>query len=166
MFPLAALARDRSLAARIVESHDADRRSIVDRIKRWTNPALRASIEAGISSEELAAISGTTGKSTSVFDYAKLADMEEWYLTIYMLLSFSAHSKLSDLDRHIVVNSEGVPTEFQNEPDISKQDAVWGWGIEVQTIAMRSVGTIFAKHVSDVEILRSRLAKLAEPFAR
>jgi hypothetical protein len=122
LFSLAALAKNQSLASSLLASHDADRRTLVDRIRRWKNPALRASIAAELSEADLAAMANGAGKATNVYELAKAGDMEEWYLTLYTLLSFAAHSKVSDLDRHVVVNHDGEPIEFQNEPDISNQE--------------------------------------------
>ncbi|MCW5604686.1 MAG: hypothetical protein KIT18_09095, partial [Burkholderiales bacterium] len=115
LFPLAALTKDRSLASKLLASHNADRRTLVDRIQRWQNPVLRASIDSKLSEADLAAIASGTGKAINIYELAKVADMEDWYLTLYTLLSFAAHSKVSDLDRHVVVNEDGEPIEFQNE---------------------------------------------------
>jgi len=162
LFPLAALAKDRSLASSLLASHNADRRTLVDRIRRWKNPALRASIDSQLSEVDLAAMASGAGKATNVYELAKVADMEDWYLTLYTLLSFAAHSKVSNLDRHVVLNDDGEPIEFQNEPDISNQEPVWAWGIEVQLAAMRSVAAIFSLEVEEFEALRKRLGELAE----
>ena len=81
LFPLAALAKDRSLAPSLLTSHDADRRTLVDRIRRW-NPALRASIDSRLSEAELSAMASGAGKATNVYELAKVADMEDWYLTL------------------------------------------------------------------------------------
>jgi O-glycosyl hydrolase len=88
--------------------------------------------------------------------------MEDWYLTLYTLLSFAAHTKVSDLARHVVLDANGDAVEFQNEPDISNQEAVWAWAIEVQLAAMRSVSAIFSLECEVIESLSQRLRELAE----
>lgn len=160
LFSLAAVAKDRSIASSLLASHDADRRTLADRIQRWKNPALRASIAAELPEADLAAMASAVAKATNVYELAKAGDMEDWYLTLYTLLSFSAHSKVSDLDRHVVVNDEGEPIEFQNEPDISNQETVWAWGIDIQLASMRSTAALFSVEVEELEALRKRLEKL------
>lgn len=160
LFPLAAIAKDATLAPALLASHDADRRTLVDRIRRWKDPALRASIDSKVTEAELSAMSAGTGKPTNVYELAKAADMEDWYLTLYTLLSFAAHAKVSDLDRHVVLDETGEATEFQNEPDTSDQGTVWAWVGEVQLAAMRSIASLFSLDANDLESLRERLEKL------
>lgn len=162
LFPLAALAKNPNVASAIVASHDADRRTLVDRIRRWKSPELRASIESKLSEAELDEMSKGPGKATNIYELAKMADMEDWYLTLYSLLSFAAHAKVSDLDSHVVTDVNGDPLEFRNEPDILAQDAEWAWVTEVQLAAMRSVATIFSLDCRLIEPLAQRLHELAE----
>lgn len=162
LFQLAALAKDRTIAPSLVASHDADLRTLADRIRRLRDPALRASIDSQLSEADLSAMSAGTGKSLNIYELAKLAEMEDWYLTIYTLLSFAAHSKVSDLDRHVVVGDDGEPSEFQNEPVSSGHASAWSWGVEVQLAAMRSVAALFRLEVPELEVLRKRLVDLPE----
>lgn len=162
LFPLAAIAKQSTVASSWIASHDADRKTIVDRIRRWKDPALRASIDSMVSEAELDAMSKGSGKAISLYEIAKLADMEDWYLTLYMLLSFAAHAKVSDLDSHVVLDANGDVVEFQNEPDISNQEIVWAWATEVQLAAMRSVSVIFLLDCQAIDSLSQRLRELAE----
>jgi len=107
-------------------------------------------------------MSAGTGKPINIYELAKLAEMEDWYLTIYTLLSFAAHSKVSDLDRHVVVGDDGEPIEFQNEPVTSGQASMWAWEVEVQLAAMRSVAAVFSLEVQELEALSKRLVDLPE----
>jgi hypothetical protein len=134
---------------------------VVDRIRRWKDPALRASIDSKISEAELDAMSKGSGKAMNLYELAKLADMEDWYLTLYTLLSFAAHTKVSDLDRHVVLDAKGETIEFQNEPDTSNQEAVWAWTTEVQLAAMRSASAIFSLDCRVIDSLSQRLRELA-----
>ena len=162
LFPLSAIGKQPDVASSLIASHDADRRTVADRIRRWKDPALRASIDSKVSEAELDAMSKGSGKPINVYELAKLADMEDWYLTLYTLLSFAAHTKVSDLDRHVLLDANGNAVEFQNEPDTSNQEAVWAWAIEVQLAAMRSVSVIFSLDCEVIESLSQRLRELAE----
>jgi hypothetical protein len=160
LFQLAALAKDGTIAPGLLASHDADKRTLVDRIKRWRDPALRASIDSQLSEQDLLAMSRGIGKPVNIYELAKFAEMEDWYLTIYTLLSFAAHSKVSDLDRHVVVDDDRTPIEFKNEPDTEDQASVWAWIVEVLLAAMRSVAALFSLQVPELEALGKSLADL------
>ena len=162
LFQLAALAEDPRIAPSLLASHDADRRTLADRIRRWRDPALRASMDSQLSEADLSAMSAGTGKPINIYKFAELAGMEDWYLTIYTLLSFAAHSKVSDLDSHVVVGGDGEPIEFQNEPVSSGQASIWSWEVEVQLAAMRSVAAVFSLEVHELEALGKRLVDLPE----
>ena len=107
-------------------------------------------------------MSAGTGKPVNIYELAKLAEMEDWYLSIYTLLSFAAHSKVSDLNCHVVVGVDGEPLEFQNEPVTSGQASVWAWVVEVQLAAMRSVAALFSLEAHELEALSKRLVDLPE----
>lgn len=162
LFPLVAITKDSSIASAFVASHDADRLILVDRIRRWKDPALRASIDSKVTEAELDAMSKGTGKPINLYELAKIAEMEDWYLTLYTLLSFAAHAKVSDLDRHVVLDENGDTTGFQNEPDILDQETVWTWSSEVQLAAMQSVADLFSLDARELEPLRNRLGELAK----
>ena len=164
LIPLCAIAKQPTVATAFIASHDADRRIVVDRIRRWKDPALRASIDSRISESEIEAMTKGSGKATNFYDLAKIADMEDWYLTLYTLLSFAAHTKVSDLDRHVVLDANGNAIEFQNEPDTSNQEAVWAWIAEVQLAAIRSVSALFSLTPEDIDSLSQNLREISEHY--
>lgn len=153
LFPLSAIAKDPRKADDLIASHDADRRTLADRIKRWKDPELRASVP--LTDTQLDDIVKNPAKATNIFEHAKFAGMEDWYGTLYTILSFAAHSKISDLDNHTVPNAEGEVVELQSEPVLAGQTEVWLWIIEVQLAAMRSVAQIFSSS-SWTELIQAR----------
>ncbi|CAN7387030.1 DUF5677 domain-containing protein [Variovorax sp. LjRoot178] len=157
LFPLCAIAKEPSKADELLASHDADRRTLADRMKQWKDPELRASIP--LSDAELDAILKSPAKATNIFMLAKFADMEDWYHTLYTILSFAAHAKVSDLDAHSVADADGELAGFQNEPVLAGQATVWLWTIEVQLAAMRAVARIF-EATDWLQIAESRWQRL------
>ena len=99
------------------------------------------------------------------YELAKLADLEDWYLTLYTLFSFSAHGSVADLEKHIVVGADGVVLEFKSEPELSGQAPVWAWVSEVLIMAMRSLLKVFALEDPQIEVLFKKLASLANDNA-
>ena len=162
LFPLCALVKSPDLAAQLVSSHDADRRTIADRIRRWSDPSLRSSISGRVSDAELDAMLASKAKSLNKYDLAKQAGMEDWYLTLYTLLSFAAHGAMSDLESHAVVDADGDVAEFKNEPELADQQAVWAWAAEVELAAMRSLASLFSLASTDIEALTGWLKRVAD----
>lgn len=157
LFPLCAIAKEPGKADELLASHDADRRTLADRMKQWKDPELRASIP--FTDAELDAIVKNPAKATNIFMLARSADMEDWYHTLYTILSFAAHSKVSDLDTHAVADADGELVALQSEPVLAGQTTVWLWTIEVQLAAMRAVARIFGAS-SWVDVVESRWQRL------
>lgn len=141
LFPLAAIAKSPNSAAALLASHEADKRTLADRIKQWKDPELRAAVS--LTDAELDAFIKNPAKATNIFDHAKSAGMEDWYHTLYTILSFAAHSKMNDLHKHAVVDAEGDLQELQSEPIFDGQSMVWLWVVEMQLAAIRSAAQLF-----------------------
>jgi predicted regulator of Ras-like GTPase activity (Roadblock/LC7/MglB family) len=88
--------------------------------------------------------------------------MEDWYLTLYTLLSFAAHGAISDLESRAVVDADGAVVEFKSEPELANQQAVWAWATEVALAAMRALSQLFALNTAEIEILAQRLQALSD----
>jgi hypothetical protein len=56
-------------------------------------------------------------KEKSTEQWSRDADMHDWYLTAYSLLSVSVHSKVKDLERYLVLNDKEDIVEFRWGPD-------------------------------------------------
>lgn len=160
LFQLAAIATNPDTAQDLLASHEADRRTIADRIRQWQDPALRAAVSSAIAESELDAMLESRAKGVNIFNLAKSAGLEDWYHSIYTLLSFATHGKVSDLQAHVVTDEFGGPVEFKSEPTLDDQDATWGWAIETELCSMHHLASIFGSNTQDVEALRAELQAL------
>jgi len=160
LFQLAGIATNPATAQDLLASHEADRRTIADRIRQWQDPALRAAVSGAIAESELDAMLESKARGVNIFELAKSADLEDWYHSIYTLLSFAAHGKVSDLQAHVVKDADGEPVEFKSEPTLDDQEATWGWAIEAELCAMHQLASIFGLNTQDVEALRAELQAL------
>lgn len=140
LFPLCAIAKDPVKADELLESHEADRRTLADRMLRWQNEELQSFIP--LPHDELSAIASNRAKGSNLYEIAKFAGMEDWYNTLYTLLSFAAHVKIADLDSHSVADESGQMTGLQNEPVTFGQTRVWLWAIEFQLRAIRAIADV------------------------
>jgi hypothetical protein len=165
LFPLCAIAKDRSLAGGLLDSHNADRRTLADRMKRWQDPALRAAVAAELESPSFAAALQSKSRAINQYELAKLADMEDWYLSLYTLLSFSAHGAVSDLAAHLVEGLNDDLEALQNEPQIHGQTETWLYTVEVQLRAIQAVTRLVAAAPPALSHFEERLRGLAKNAA-
>ncbi len=160
LFTLGAISKKTELAPEVLDSHEADRRTIADRMKRWKDPEMRKHVAANISEEKLDALLTSKAKSRNHFDLAKEAGMEDWYLGLYSVLSFSAHSAIYDLARHIVRTSDGEIEALKNEPELDEQESTWAYAIEIQIKAASVLVGIFGSIPFDVQQQENALRAL------
>lgn len=156
-FALCAIGNDSTVATEIVASHEADRRTVADRVLRWKHQALREAVAKEVNEQELQALLATKPKSVNHYDLAKRAGLEDWYLSIYTLLSFAAHGAISDLEHHAVVDDDGNVLEFKSEPELQGQSTVWSWATEVTIVAMKGLCSVFGIAEPGIDNLYLRL---------
>ena len=160
LFQLGAIYRDPPSTSKIIASHDADRRTVADRMLRWKSESLRNAIRSGISEDELLALKASKAPKLNVYELACKADMEDWYLSLYSLLSFPAHGALSDLASHVVENEDGNVQELRNEPEIGDQESSWSYALEIQIKAADALVGIFSAPQIDTAKFRDALGRL------
>jgi len=161
LFPLCAIAKDRSLAEGLIDSHNANRKTLVERMHRWQEPALKASVAAELASPSLVAALQSKARPINQYELAKLADMEDWYLSMYTLLSLSSHGAVADLAVHLVEGSDGELEALQNEPQVHGQAETWLYTVEVQLRAIRAVSTLLGATPPPLPNFEDRLRCLA-----
>jgi Family of unknown function (DUF5677) len=55
-------------------------------------------------------------REMKVFEVAKVAEMENWYLSVYALFSSSVHTNVRDIEQHLVLDSNDNISGIINEP--------------------------------------------------
>lgn len=143
LFKLAAIAKDSTVVVNLIKGHDKEKNRVVEHVKRLQHPELKKLVDEEISSGKLdLLISASTG-AKSAFDYAKIAELEDWYLMVYMVFSWSTHGAVSDLDRHILKNGDGYITGLCNEPEIEDQESTWSCAIEILLKSATALAAVF-----------------------
>jgi Family of unknown function (DUF5677) len=161
LFCLGAVANQPHRAEEFLASHQADRRKVAKRVGEWKNPALRAAVESQLTEEKLSEVLSTSGKELNLRDLAKLAEIEDWYLSMYLLLSFSAHGSVADLAKHLVRDNLGEVVGLRNEPEVEAQSASWCYAIEIQLHAIRALSKLFSLGEPELDDFESRLILLS-----
>lgn len=74
---------------------------------------------------------------------AKLADMEDWYLTTYAHLSSSVHSSVRDLEDYFECHPDGTIKGMVNEPSDQGLELLILLSTQIQHLAVQAAAKIF-----------------------
>ncbi|MBZ0133452.1 MAG: DUF5677 domain-containing protein [Rhodocyclaceae bacterium] len=149
IFQIGAIARDRSIVDKLIEAHAAEQRRVASNVLRWKDPGLRQVAEEKLASEILQPFLNSDASALSAAILAEKAGLEDWYRSLYMVLSWPTHSSAIDLDRHVVLGPDGEPSEFRNEPEIEDQEPTWACAIELLLKSMLALENIFSNVEKD-----------------
>jgi len=143
LFSLGAIATKPKLVDRLIEAHKAEQQRAAKNITLWRHPDLKAIAAEQLDSGKLAEFLIDESKSISAFELAEAGGYEDWYRSLYMTLSWSAHGAAIDLERHMVKDDDDFLVEMQNEPDTQHQEVAWLVAIEIQIKAVFELAEIF-----------------------
>ena len=163
-FALAAIAEEPDIVDKLLDGYVAEQKRVATYIKLWQSPELIQFAGEAFAPVRLQPITTNTANALSTFDLAKKAGLEDWYRTVYMVFSWSAHGATVDLDRHVVVGEDGDVAEFRNEPEIEGQEQTWLCAIEILLKATTALAAIFSnvdqspleQHHADLQTLKAK----------
>jgi hypothetical protein len=160
LFALAAIEEKPELALPLAQSQEANKKSLADKMLQWQSAELKASLSAQADEVKLREIASNRTRNFNTFQLADAAGMMDWYLSIYTLLSFPAHSTVSDLVSHLVTDDHGDIAQLKNEPDLENQESTWAFAIEIQIRAAKAVCGIFGINTIEVQAHANALRDL------
>lgn len=107
-------------------------------------------------------IDSLDAKALRVRQLAKLADLEDWYLTTYAYLSSSVHSSVRDLEGYFEFDEDGKIKGMINEPSDDGLELLILLAVEIQHLAMLAAAKTFMltidtkaqKHLEAIQALR------------
>ncbi len=88
-------------------------------------------------------IDSLDAKALQVRQLAKLADLEDWYLTTYAYLSSSVHSSARDLEGDFEFDQDGKIKGMVNEPSDRGLELLILLAVELQHLAMQAAAKTF-----------------------
>lgn len=88
-------------------------------------------------------IDSVDAKALQVRQLAKLADLEDWYLTTYAYLSSSVHSSVRDLEDYFECDQDGAIKGIFNEPSDRGLELLILLAVEIQHLAMQAAAKAF-----------------------
>lgn len=124
-------------------------------VNREEVEALQQELQEDIKTSEI--------KKKSTEQWSIDAEMHDWYLTAYSVLSESVHSKVKDLERYLVLNDENEITEFRWGPDDHDIESILTTLIQGMLTALNCTVSLFEqRRASEIADFQARLNKLVE----
>jgi len=142
-FALAAIAKEPGVVDKLRDGHAAEQKRAANNVKQWQSPELKQIADEASASDRLQPFIASTATALSTFDLAQKAGLEDWYRTVYMVFSWSAHGAAVDIDRHVVVGEDGDVAEFRSEPEVEGQELSWLCAIEILLKATTALAAVF-----------------------
>lgn len=161
LFALAAVHAKPEIATVLAKSQEAATRVVADRMLQWQAPELKASVESQITEDELKTYLAIKTPEVKTFELAQAANMVDWYLTLYSLLSFPAHATVSDVMAHLVTGAAGDIVGLKNEPELDGQHSAWAYALEIEMRAADAFAGVFGLTGFSMDGERARLRALA-----
>lgn len=143
-FALAAIAKQPNIVQRLHEAHGAEQRRVAKNMKRWQSPELQSFVQKHLSAGTFEKFLHSEDKEIKALDLAKVGGYEDFYRTVYMVFSWSAHSAPTDLERHLVKDGQGKLIELRNEAEFGDQIPSWCCAIELLIKSQEALAEVFS----------------------
>jgi hypothetical protein len=102
-------------------------------------------------------------KSKSTEQWSIDAGMHDWYLAVYSVLSDSVHSKVKDLERHLVINGSNEIKEFNWGPDDHDIEKILMTLIQGMLTGLKCTFSLFNLiHEPEITAFEENLSKLVK----
>lgn len=104
-------------------------------------------------------------KALTVRQLAKLADLEDWYLTTYAYLSSSVHSSVRDLEDYFEFDQDNKIKGMINKPSDRGLELLILLAVEIQHLAMQAAAKAFGLTVdpqAQVHLKAIQVLKVAD----
>jgi len=128
LFNLGACAADWKTALAFVDADQIDRKRKARYLRQVQDPDAKATLEQSDLDEILRQIDNkieeVEAREVRTRKMAKLAGLEDMYLTAYAQLSGAVHSTVGDLDQHFRLDASGQRLEMLTEPTVDNLDGV------------------------------------------
>lgn len=116
-----AICRNPSLVTSYIAEDDVQRRKLLRKLAKVGDPRFAALADPALLKQVESDIAKTGAIELSTLELAKMAGMEDWYNIVYALLTGPAHTKLRDLERHLVPDEAGeLRLDFVRDDDRMK----------------------------------------------
>jgi hypothetical protein len=147
LFNLRACARDSKTALTFLDADLVSRKKTGEYLQQVTDASLKRQIAGEHVAEHLKTladeIEALDAKKLQTRQLARLAGLEDWYLTTYAHLSSSVHSTARDLEEYFEVDVAGDVAGLVNEPSDRGLELLITLAVETQSLALEAVSKVF-----------------------
>lgn len=147
LFNLTACSADYKTAIAFMNADFLARKKTGEYLRQVRGETLKAQVAGEDVTERLKKladeIDSLDAKALQVRQLAKLADLEDWYLTTYAYLSSSVHSSVRDLEDYFKCDQDGAIKGMVNEPSDRGLELLILLAVEIQCLAMQAAAKTF-----------------------
>ena len=166
IFPLVAISKDHEFAKVYAENHLLQQVKYYEKAKKLENariPEIDDPKNLEKEEELRKQIKDLGVKHITTEELARRADLYEWYLTAYALLSGTVHSRAGDLEEYLVLTEEQEIKELDWGPRTKGMKTLMMTAIESMLIAVEHIACISPKHpTKENNDFRSKLEDLVQ----
>jgi len=147
LFNLTACSADYKTAVAFMDADLLARKKAGEYLGQVSGEALKTHIAGKDIAERLKRLADEIdtldAKALQVRQLAKLAGLEDWYLTTYAYLSSSIHSSVRDLEDYFEYDHNGAIKGMVNEPSDRGLELLILLAVEIQHLAMQAAAKAF-----------------------
>lgn len=154
-----------AFAATLAASEEAEKRSLLDKLRQWSELDVQSALSDALNDEVLKALAESKVREVKIYEVAKEAGMLNWYFSLYSLLSYDAHTTITSLRRHLQRDGAGNVSHLKNEPQIEGQEETWAYAVEILIRASEMFASVFALSYLHGDIARTKLKQMAAAIA-
>ncbi len=167
-FKIVAISKSRDAARRYVKSDEVQRRNALKKLKSLQTvqhptktmeeiDRLHSEAEQKVRAEQL--------HEMNTRDFAKDADLLDWYNTAYAYFSISAHANVRDLESILEKDATGEIETVRYGPELNLQSSILATAAESAILSLEASTTVMRSGAVGVRTLRRKLVLLAEELS-
>lgn len=164
LFILCAISKKEKYATEFVYDDHKSRLAFLNKFRKFHGGKLPEDVDVkeveALESELKEEVKVSEIRKKSTEQWAKDADMHDWYLSAYALLSQSVHSKVKDLEGYLVISQSEEVKELQWGPADAGIEKLLMTIIQSMLIALRCAARMFSGIDAQVDIYQHRLDTL------
>jgi hypothetical protein len=147
LFVFAAICKSEKTAQEFIDSNEPARKKILNKVLNWESAPLKKMVKKGDLEKKREEIDNTIKERNAKPYYAEQmsikADLHDLYLTAYTVFSGSVHSSVRDLEKHLILDDNGIIKGFCNAPVIDGLDSLLLTASETILRALNPLGNLF-----------------------
>lgn len=153
LFSLVASSKFEEVVKQFIAADQVERRKFFNKARMWKSDSLRDLADKHATDKMIQKIQKdieeTEAKRFPTEQIAIKAELHDWYLTAYSILSPSVHSSIRDLEKHLIIDDQGDITGLKNEPTIDDYDRLFATAAESMLHALMAVEKVFELKTSE-----------------